>query len=169
MWSVRQLIRNTPVPHKKTYKLIWADDAELNSLDRAQWACAVAGGRSVHPVYSKRRVLRRHAALWAGTAFKLSPRLWSGRQRWPESLRRRYPWDLCGRSPLQPNILMFWSYVRRPPTVTLPFSDLHSGALWALLSVRWANGWLYRLSACYGVTNPKSQGPTLWKVGHGSL
>lgn len=35
----------------KTYKFIWADDAELNSLDRAQWACAVAGGRSVHPVY----------------------------------------------------------------------------------------------------------------------
>lgn len=42
-----------PLPKKKTYKLIWADDAELNSLDRAQWACAVAGGRSVHPVYSR--------------------------------------------------------------------------------------------------------------------
>lgn len=41
----------------KTYKLIWADDAELNSLDEAQWACAVAGRRSVHPVYSKRLVL----------------------------------------------------------------------------------------------------------------
>lgn len=52
----------------KTYKLIWADDAELHSLDEAQWACAVAGGRSVHPVYSKRRVLPRHAALWEGTA-----------------------------------------------------------------------------------------------------
>lgn len=42
---------------QKTYKLIWADDAELNSLDEAQWACAVAGRRSVHPVYSKRLVL----------------------------------------------------------------------------------------------------------------
>lgn len=55
--------QNTQFPQKNTYKFIWADDAELNSLDRAQRACAVAGGRSVHPVYSKRRVLPRHAAL----------------------------------------------------------------------------------------------------------
>ena len=55
--------KRIPSPQKKTYKFIWADDAELHSLDEAQWACAVAGGRSVHPVYSKRRVLPRHAAL----------------------------------------------------------------------------------------------------------
>lgn len=61
--DLSELIKKSPLPRKKTYKLIWADDAELNSLDRAQWACAVAGGRSVHPVYSKRRVLPRHAAL----------------------------------------------------------------------------------------------------------
>lgn len=55
--------QKTHFPQKNTYKFIWADDAELNSLDRAQRACAVAGGRSVHPAYSKRRVLPRHAAL----------------------------------------------------------------------------------------------------------
>lgn len=71
----------TPHSQSKTYKLIWADDAELHSLDEAQWACAVAGGRSVHPVYSKRRVLPRHAAFVRRNSFKMPPGLRPGRQR----------------------------------------------------------------------------------------
>lgn len=54
----------------------------------------------------------------------------------------------------------FWTRLNWTLAVPLPFSDLYSGALWALLNVEVINACLYSVCAYYGVVHSKRQGQT---------
>lgn len=143
MWE-RSESKRIPPPQSKTYKLIWADDAELHSLDEAQWACAVAGGRSVHPVYSKRSVLPRHAAFVRKNSFKChqdSGQAANGDRNVSEGDITKTHVGYCPWS-LFIYVLLLSTMATSCP---LPFPDLHSSALYAHLSLKAANACLYRL------------------------
>lgn len=143
-----------PVPQQKTYKFIWADDAELHSLDESQWACAVAGGRSVHPVYSQRRVLPRHAALSEGTALN------GHREEVQDASGDRNVSEAGIPTSCRPRNLLFMLYSQLfyLSASPLPFPLLLCSALSALLSAYVPNARFYRRIFYYGFTDSKVQG-----------